>query len=64
MIGREVLGEEELEIGRTLFAGGAFPIVRARLVVQVARAGDVGVLQRVGPGSELPGTGLGERSEI
>lgn len=45
MVGRKVLGEELLEGGGALFARFAFLVVGARVVVEVARAVDVGVLQ-------------------
>ena len=53
VVGREVLGEEQFKIGRTLFAGGAFFVSGAGFIIEMARAGDVRVLQRIGPSAKL-----------
>jgi hypothetical protein len=55
MIGREVLGEKLLESDRTDFASLALLVVRARLIIEMTRAGDVGILQGIRPGGlEVP----------
>jgi hypothetical protein len=64
MIGREVLGEKLLESDRTGFASLALLVVRARLIIEMTRAGDVGILQGIRPGAELPGAALGHRFQI
>ena len=64
MIRRQVLREELLECCVTGLAGFALLIIGPGLVVEVARTFDVGVLEGIGPGAELPGAGLGQRDEI
>ena len=59
MVGREMLGEGFLEIGSAGNPRFAFLVIGARLIVEVTRAGDIGVLQGIGPGPELPGATLG-----
>ncbi len=64
VVGREMLSEELLEVCGALLALLGVLVVRPRFVVEVTRAGDVGVLQGVRLGAELTGAGLGERYEI
>ena len=64
MIGREMLQEEGVERLGARRAGLAFCVVGPGLVVEVARAGDPGVLQRVRPGADLARAGLGGGYEI
>ncbi len=64
MAGRNVLGEEFLKGGGAGVAYLSLLVVRAGLVVEVAEAGDVGVLKGIGPGAELAGAGLGDGFEI
>ena len=62
--GREALVDQLLEGGDALFVGFAFLVVGAGLVVEMALAGDIGILQRVGPGAELPGAAFGNGFQI
>ena len=64
VVGREMLGEESLELDFAVLARLLLLIRGARFVVEVAWTGDVGVLEAVGPGTELAGTGLGEGDQI
>lgn len=64
MIGREVLGESLDKIGRAVFARLAFLVVRPRLIVEMARTGDVGILERIGSAAQLPRATLGRRFQI
>lgn len=59
MIGRKMLLQELLETRRAGYPRFAFLIVRAGLIVEVPRTGDVGILKRIGPGSQLPRAALG-----
>jgi hypothetical protein len=60
MVGSEMLLEELLETRGTGLASFAFLIVRARLLVEMSRTGDVRVLQGIRPTTYLPGAALGQ----
>jgi len=59
-----MLLQELLKIRCAGLARFAFLIVGARLIVEVPRTGDVGVLEGIRPGSELARARLGQRFQI
>lgn len=64
MVRWQVLGQKSLESSGALFARLALLVVGPGLVVEVARAFNVGILKRVGPGAELSGAAFGQAYEI